>query len=397
MLEIQLLGQFSVRRDDQLIEIGSRPAQSLLAYLVLNPNVAHRRERLAGLLWPDSSDANARRNLRQTLWQIRRALNLAASGSTGLEDAHPAGEHIDSTKSDASASDAATLIAADDLTIMFNRPADFSLDTALIAQELDARASADDLIGMLNAYGGELLPGFYDDWVVLERERAYMQFERKMSALLDRLIEARRWDEVLHWGERWIVLGGTPEPAYRALMIAYAALGDAAKGAETYRRCAEALQRELGVEPSQQTQALYEHLRAGERGRAWDAPQAQLARSPKRRHNLPVHLTSFVGREKEMAELKTRLNATRLLTLTGAGGTGKTRLALQIAGQSLDSFPDGVWFIELAALSDPDLIPQTVAAVVDVREQPSQPLTRSLIESFHIQTCLLYTSPSPRD
>ena len=81
-------------------------------------------------------------------------------------------------------------------------------------------------------------------------------------------------------------------------------------------------------------------------------------------NNLPQQATSFVGREKELVALKRLLAANRLLTLTGAGGSGKTRLSLQVAADSLERFPDGVWFVELASLADPDLVPQTVATVL---------------------------------
>src|SRR6266436_3610595 len=78
-------------------------------------------------------------------------------------------------------------------------------------------------------------------------------------------------------------------------------------------------------------------------------------RAPRSKHNLPYQLTSFIGREQEIAQLGELAAANRLVTLTGAGGAGKTRLALQVAGELLDAFPDGVWLVELAALSDPRL------------------------------------------
>ena len=78
-------------------------------------------------------------------------------------------------------------------------------------------------------------------------------------------------------------------------------------------------------------------------------------------NNLPQQATSFIGREKELAELKRLLAKTRLLTLTGSGGCGKTRLSLQVAADSLERFPDGAWLVELASLADPGLVAQTVA------------------------------------
>ncbi len=105
--------------------------------------------------------------------------------------------------------------------------------------------------------------------------------------------------------------------------------------------------------------------------------------------NLPAQVTSFIGRERELAEVERLLTAApraaggapRLLTLTGPGGCGKTRLAFQAAGGLVDEFADGVWLVELAALADPALVPQAVAAVLDVRELPDRPLTKTLSTS----------------
>src|SRR3954454_13356198 len=96
------------------------------------------------------------------------------------------------------------------------------------------------------------------------------------------------------------------------------------------------------------------------------------------RHNLPLQLTSFVGREQAFAMLGGLLATTRLLTLTGAPGVGKTRLALQLAGEALEAYADGVWLVELAPLVDPALVPQAVAAVLDVQEHPGRPLLVTL-------------------
>ena len=94
--------------------------------------------------------------------------------------------------------------------------------------------------------------------------------------------------------------------------------------------------------------------------------------------NLPLQVTSFVGRERELAEVVRLLATERLVTLTGPGGTGKTRLALQAAAEVVDGHPDGVWLVELAALADPDLVPQAVAVAVGVPEEPGRPLLSTL-------------------
>jgi len=106
--------------------------------------------------------------------------------------------------------------------------------------------------------------------------------------------------------------------------------------------------------------------------------------------NLPaLQLTSFVGRDREMAEIKAQVAAARLLTLLGPGGTGKTRLALEMGSGLLEQFPKGVWLVELAPLSDPDLVIQTVATVFNVREAPGRPLLDSLIDYLKPRELLL--------
>jgi class 3 adenylate cyclase len=89
-------------------------------------------------------------------------------------------------------------------------------------------------------------------------------------------------------------------------------------------------------------------------------------------NNLPGQLTSFIGREREKREVRRLLSASRCLTLTGSGGAGKTRLALQVAAEALEGFPDGVWLVELAALSDPTLVPQAVSSALGVTDQPGR-------------------------
>ncbi len=106
-------------------------------------------------------------------------------------------------------------------------------------------------------------------------------------------------------------------------------------------------------------------------------------------NNLPLQLTSFVGREEELAQAKLLLQSTRLLTLTGAGGTGKTRLSLQIAAELLDKFPDGAWFVELAPLTEPALVAQELATVLDLREEAGRPLLTTLTNHLRDKQALV--------
>ncbi len=106
-------------------------------------------------------------------------------------------------------------------------------------------------------------------------------------------------------------------------------------------------------------------------------------------NNLPTQLTSFVGREREMAEVKRLLDSTHLLTLTGTGGTGKTRLSLQVAADSLEKFQDGVWLVEFATIDDSGLVPETVAAALNVRQETDRPLVATLTNYLRAKNLLL--------
>src|SRR5437660_199011 len=107
------------------------------------------------------------------------------------------------------------------------------------------------------------------------------------------------------------------------------------------------------------------------------------------RHNLPAPVTSFIGREQEIAEVSTRLTGARLLTLTGVGGCGKTRLALQVGRTVLGRYPDGVWLVELGPLADPALVPHSLAAVVGVGETAGQSTIAALVARLRARRLLL--------
>jgi predicted ATPase/DNA-binding SARP family transcriptional activator len=360
MLEIRLLGRFEIKEGKKIVGITSRPAQSLFAYLVLNAGTSHRREKLAGMLWPDSLEETARSNLRHALWRIRKEL-----------PAKPGAEYL----------------LADDLCLTFNASAEYWLDVDQV-ERLEEGAPVDRLMTALAEVQGELLPGFYEDWLVLAREHISSVFEHHMARLLSLLQAQQRWLDVMHWAERWIELGQKPETAYRALMSAHAAKGDMSKVAATYERCIKSLQ-ELGIEPSDQTNALYESLKLRR-----EVPDAgPVVRQPEKRRtertNLPIPLTSFIGREKEVTEVVHLLEQNRLVTLLGSGGVGKTRLAIQASRKLLDSFRDGIWWIDLVGLQDGLLLPGEVARVMNLSENLGQPVTDALVSQLGAREILL--------
>ena len=240
MLEVRLLGQFFINLDSASIQINSRPAQSLLSYLLINSGKSFRREKLAGLLWPETSDANARNNLRQAIWRVRKSLE------TNNSESQP-------------------FFLVDDLTVAFNADANFSLDVVRLEAKVEDETPLVELIEIVSLYEGELLPGFYDDWIILERERLQSLFETRMDLLINRLVKMQNWSEVIEWSERWIASGSVPEPAYRNLMIAHAGRGAMSSVAAAYQRCEEAMRDELGLEPSEATQVLFEQLKSGKK------------------------------------------------------------------------------------------------------------------------------------
>jgi predicted ATPase/DNA-binding CsgD family transcriptional regulator len=142
---------------------------------------------------------------------------------------------------------------------------------------------------------------------------------------------------------------------------------------------------ENGITPEPSPSQHLRRLRAVE-----PAESERVPRTPERpHHNLPLELSSFVGREKELAEVERLLEDNRLLTLTGSGGCGKTRLALAAARELVERFEDGAWMVELAALADPSLVPQAVASTLGIREQPGRSPTETVADYLRTKNVLL--------
>jgi predicted ATPase len=181
------------------------------------------------------------------------------------------------------------------------------------------------------------------------------------------------------------------EEAHAGLMRLYALSGNQAEALRQYERLEGALSIEIGAEPNASSRALREEISSNKFSPdgARDGGAKLEEPTNAERHNLPVPRTSFVGRHKEMVEVKRALAMTRLLTLTGAGGSGKTRLALEVSRDLVRAYPDGVWLVELAPLSEGGLVPKAVAEAIGIAEQPGRSITDVPVESIRDQQQLL--------
>ncbi|MFL5805417.1 MAG: ATP-binding protein [Roseiflexaceae bacterium] len=370
-LHIQLLGGFRLTADDAPgPPLDSPRLQALLAHLLLQRDAPHARAHLAFQLWPDTTESQAHANLRTLLHRLRQALP-----------------------------DADRLLHIDAQTVQWRGDAPDTLDVADFERSLAQAAAAEQVgdhgtarasfIEAVERYHGDLLPGWYDDWVLLERERLRQAFLAGLEKLVVLLEQTNEYGAAIGYAQRLLRHDPLHEATYQHLMRLHTLSGDRASAVRVYRTCATVLERELGVEPSPATHESYERVRHMEAQPAAPASSPTSLAAGDRRHNLPIALTSFIGRARERAEVQRLLAITRLLTLTGAGGCGKTRLALAVANELVADYPDGVWLVELGALADPTLVPQAVAAVLGVREELQRPLTSALIGVLQPRKLLL--------
>jgi predicted ATPase/DNA-binding SARP family transcriptional activator len=355
VLGISLLGAFSITVGGHVIPEDAwrlRKAKTLIKLLALAPERRLRADQATELLWAGRDQASARNNLHQAIFAARRALD-----SGGLE-----GRDCLELREDV-----ITLCAEEPVWI-----------DVLAFEEAAARARKErdpaSYREALDSYEGELLPeDLYEEWTASRRdavhelrlalgiELAELEAPKDPAAAIDRL-RSVLVDAPLH------------EPAHRALMRLYVGGGRRQEALAQFQELKLGLRREFEDEPDDETRRLYREVLtrgAGEGEGEVDParpPMAAAVRLPAESpNNLPLQLTSFIGRERELAEAAALLRNSRLLTLTGAGGCGKTRLALELVGQRFGDFSDGVWPVELAALGEPELIGPAVAQALDTR------------------------------
>lgn len=370
-----MLGPFRAAQDEQaLTGFESSKVRALLAYLAVEGERAHSREKLAGLFWPEHAEAAARRNLRQALSNLRITI--------------------------ADQSAPTPFLLAEGGEIAFNPHSDHWLDVAEFEALLEANRThahryaqgcpvcAQRSMQAVGLYRAPFLEGLlvadsipFQDWLTLQRER----YHRQTAAALHWLVgyhECRgEYAAALDYARRLVELDPWREEAHREVMRSLALSGERSAALRQYQTCRRVLAEELHTEPEQETTDLYARILAGE-----SIPTASLP--PLR---LPTVLTPFIGRQEELEVLLDLLldPATRLVTLVGPGGVGKTRLALQLAVEAVCQFPQGVTFVPLSSLAAPQFLLTTIAEALGIVFQDQGNQTAQLLDFLRPKRTLL--------
>lgn len=346
-LDLRLLGGFQLNWRGAPRVVAAARGRSLLACLALRAGEPQPRARLAPLFWPDSTEAQARTNLRGLLHELGQALPeieefLVIAGTTLTWRADVAG----------------------------------TVDVVAFADRARRRQDAAAIAEAVALYRGDLLPECYDEWIVPERARLRDLFAQTLRAGIAAAGAAGDWPDALVYAARLLDLDPLDEESHRQRIGIHLRRGDRSAAIRAYQACEALLRRELGVAPSAATRALLERARRLEgperdapevpppRAPAPSAPSPPPARAPLALPPLPAALTPLLGREREAGIIATLLRRPqiRVVTLTGPGGIGKTRLALHAAAAAHADFADGVSFVSLAAVSEPDQVLTAIAS-----------------------------------
>ncbi len=350
MIEFRVLGPIEVDRDGVAVALGGPRQHVLLALLLVAAPQPVPIDRLADELWHGEPPDGASTTLRAYVSKLRTVLGDGAAirSSAGGYALDADGHHVDAAR--------------------FERLAREGHE----ALERGAtRAAATRLRQALDLWRGPPFAGVGEDGALLvEAQRLddlrLSAFEDRIEADLALGQDAELVDEL----ERLVRDNPYRERLWRHLMLALYRAERQTDALAAYRRARSLLADELGLEPGEELQRLEQSILRHE---------VPAARPPEERHNLPAQVSSFVGRETELADIARLLGTSRLLTLTGVGGVGKTRLALEAAGRALDDSPDGVFLVDLSALTEPALVVRQVATALGVREQADAPLAEQLV------------------
>jgi predicted ATPase/DNA-binding SARP family transcriptional activator/DNA-binding CsgD family transcriptional regulator len=370
-MRVWLLDGFRVSVGTRTLEESQwhlKKAAALVKLLALSPAHHLHREQLMDFLWPGLEKKAASNNLRYVLHGARRTL----ASDPGMGSRY---------------------LASEEKSLVLCPEGNLWVDVEAFEEStLIARRSRDPAAYRvaIELYSGELLPeDRYEEWAETRRQElrsVFLSLLLELAELYEGHGEYEAGIEVL---ERAVFEEPTNEEAHAGLMRLYVLSGKQQEALARYERLRDVLYEHLGTEPGVTTQALHDEIVAGRLPptRPATAPPEEPLEAAK--HNLPAARTKFVGREREMVELKRMLAMTGLLTLTGTGGCGKTRLALEVARDLVAAYPDGVWLVELVPLSEGELTVQEVAATLGVREQPGRHLLDTLLHALRDKQMLL--------
>ena len=327
---LRLLGVAGVSAQGTELRFTRRKAVLLLAYLALHPE-PQTRERVAEALWPRTAEEDARRSLRVTLTEVRKVLGDAA------------------------------VVQGDTHSLRLNKNA-FSgnvdaLELLQLSKQTESPSKA-QLQQVEILYRGDLLQGYEESWVLEWRQRlrdAWSNFALRGAAWCR---AQSRYHDAIVWAQRVAQIEPTLDLAHYHILASHIALGEHEVALLHYEHYRRTLQEQLGTLPPTDIQTLVHALQH----------RLRLASAP-RLTNLPQPQTRFIGREDELNEIETLLPQTRLLTLLGAGGSGKTRLALQAAHETAHDYAAGVWWVDFSTLTQDSLLVAAIAHALGVREQ----------------------------
>ena len=348
MFEVRLLGPVQVARAGCEVALGGPKQRAVLALLVLETGRVVPADRLVEELWRGAPPPGAAKTLRSYVSRLRAVLApevaLVARGGGYVITAEPG------------------LVDA----------ARFERLVAVAREALGGGEAAVAGSRFREALGLWRGPALADVCEVepLAREAARLE-ELRLAAVEGRIdadLAVGRHGEVIGELESLVAEFPMRERLWRLLVLALYRAERQADALTAYRRARAMLAEELGLEPGEELRALEQAV----------LRQQVPAPSPLARHNLPAPLTSFLGRDRDLAELERLLGQARLVTLTGPGGAGKTRLAIEASARMIGRFDDGVWLAELAGLADPGLVAAQVMEALGVRQEAGVPVLEAL-------------------
>ena len=331
---------------------------ALLAYLAYHGRTSHSRELLMELFWPDCEPESARHSLRMALSALRRQLEEGANSGAVLR--------------------------ADRFHVSLQGAA-VSTDVA----EFEAAIARADWPGAVELYQGRLLAGFYDDWIEPEARRLEELFFTALHQAVCALERAGDHARALQISGRGPIIDPLHEGAGRDLMRLYAQT-QPALALRQFRELEARLHEQLNCAPDAQTRALAARIEADLQLARAQTPVAGAAPTG---FHAPLPLTRFFGRSAEIAQIQELLQDARLVTLTGAGGSGKSRLAseaLRYLGPLEARWPGGVWLVSLADLSDEKLLTSAILGALRVRPAPDLDALDELVGFLRQRPILLW-------